>query len=245
VIIPDQSGKHDTGLAKLGKMNKFLDELSRRTAIDSMRYVDAPPKRHVAVMARPTPSIQLKDKDIQLPAPPHNSCEKTRDELKFLQNLTSNVTPEQTKLIKLADDNMITDIFMVDYDWPDKEQIVAQLEDLNKQINTITMKQKYKFNRPRPEQLAKEYGYNIKVFPSSTTKTPAYPSGHTTLAYVIAYISSDMNPSNRDKDLEKANQVALSRMLMGVHYPSDNEASISLAKQIYSSIKTEWFKDEV
>ena len=151
-------------------------------------------------MARPTPSIQLKDKDIQLPAPPHNSCEKTRDELKFLQNLTSNVTPEQTKLIKLADDNMITDIFMVDYDWPDKEQIVAQLEDLNKQINTITMKQKYKFNRPRPEQLAKEYGYNIKVFPSSTTKTPAYPSGHTTLAYVIAYISSDMNPSNRDKD---------------------------------------------
>ena len=245
MIIPDQSGKHDTGPVELGKMNKFLEELSRRTAIDSMRYVDAPPKRHVAVMARPTPSIQLKDRDIKLPAPPDNSCEETRDELKFLEKLTSNVTPEQTKLIKLADDNMITDIFMVDYDWPDKDQIVAQLEDLNKQINTITMKQKYKFNRPRPEQLAKEYGYNIKVFPSSTTKTPAYPSGHTTLAYVIAYISSDMNPSNRDKDLEKANQVALSRMLMGVHYPSDNEASISLAKQIYSSIKTEWFKNEV
>ena len=57
--------------------------------------------------------------------------------------------------------------------------------------------------------------------------------------------SNDFYFGDLDKDLEKANQVALSRMLMGVHYPSDNEASISLAKQIYSSIKTEWFKDEV
>ena len=225
------------------KTNKFIEELSRRSSIDSMVYTSSPPAEHVASMAAPTPSIRLRDKDIRLIPPPHNTCEKVKDELMFLEKITSNLSKEDKVLIRAADDRMIEDIFMVDYNWPDKDKIIEQLYLLNNEVDTVILKQKYKFNRPRPQQLAEALGYDINIFESLTTKTPAYPSGHTTLAYVIAYISSDMNPSKRDEDLEKANLVAKSRLMMGAHYPSDNEASIALAKQIYLSIKKEWFKE--
>lgn len=194
-------------------------------------------------MGRATPNILLKDEDIKLPTFPENNCDKTKNELLFLERLTSNLSRSDIQLIKNTDEAMIENLFMKDYVYPDKDEIIEKLYDLKSQINTFTMRQKYKFNRPRPQQLAEIFDYKINVFESKTTATPSYPSGHTTLAYVIAYISADMNPSNRDKDLALANSVAHARMLMGVHYPSDNSASIALAKQIYKAIDKSWFAE--
>lgn len=222
-------------------MNKILKRLEKYQQAELMNYVDSPSPEHLSVMGRATPNISLKDEDIKLSPFPKNNSDKTKNELLFLERLTSNVSASDVELIKKTDEGMIENLFMKDYIYPDKDEIILKLYNLKEQINAITMRQKYKFNRPRPQQLAEVFDYKINVFKSKTTSTPSYPSGHTTLAYVIAYISSDMNPSNRSRDLHLANSVANARMLMGVHYPSDNSASISLAKQIYSAIDKSWF----
>lgn len=224
-------------------MNKILKRLEKYQQAELMKYVDNPSPKHASVMGRATPNILLKDEDIKLPTFPENNCDKTKNELLFLERLTSNLSRSDIQLIKNTDEAMIENLFMKDYVYPDKDEIIEKLYDLKSQINTFTMRQKYKFNRPRPQQLAEIFDYKINVFESKTTATPSYPSGHTTLAYVIAYISADMNPSNRDKDLALANSVAHARMLMGVHYPSDNSASIALAKQIYKAIDKNWFAE--
>ena len=224
-------------------MNKILKRLEKYQQAELMNYVDSPSPEHLSVMGRATPNILLKDEDIKLPTFPENNCDKTKNELLFLERLTSNLSRSDIQLIKNTDEAMIENLFMKDYVYPDKDEIIEKLYDLKSQINTFTMRQKYKFNRPRPQQLAEIFDYKINVFESKTTATPSYPSGHTTLAYVIAYISADMNPSNRDKDLALANSVAHARMLMGVHYPSDNSASIALAKQIYKAIDKSWFAE--
>ena len=52
-------------------------------------------------------------------------------------------------------------------------------------VSPLVIKLKYKFNRPRPYQLA--YPLKLNLFPlrSTSALSPSYPSGHTAQAYVI------------------------------------------------------------
>jgi acid phosphatase (class A) len=44
-------------------------------------------------------------------------------------------------------------------------------------------------------------------------------------SFTEAYIYSEIIPSKRNEFIKKAEEVRWSRELMGIHYPSDNEAS--------------------
>ena len=50
-------------------------------------------------------------------------------------------------------------------------------------------------------------------------------AGHSLWSFTEAYIFSEIIPEKRSEFLEKAEEVRWSRELMGIHYPSDNEAS--------------------
>ena len=75
------------------------------------------------------------------------------------------------------------------------------------------------FKRPRP------YHLESRLNPLTRIGSPSFASGHSLWAYAEAYIFSEIIPEKRDKFLEKADEVRWSRELMGIHYPSDNEAS--------------------
>ena len=70
-----------------------------------------------------------------------------------------------------------------------------------------------------------------------SAQTASYPSGHTTQAYYIAYKLSDEFPKLKPQFLYVAKMVAESRVDRGVHFPSDNEAGIELAKNLYARDK--------
>ena len=86
------------------------------------------------------------------------------------------------------------------------------------------------FKRVRP------YNLDQTLHPVCTTKTKndSYPSGHTTVGYLMALTLIDMVPEKRDVILERADDYAHNRLVCGVHYASDLQASKLLAYSIHA-----------
>ena len=86
-------------------------------------------------------------------------------------------------------------------------------------IRVTEFRLKGHFKRARP------YHLEPKLQPLARIKSPSFASGHTLWAFTEAYVFSEIIPEKRDEFLKRANEVRWSRELMGIHYPSDNEAS--------------------
>lgn len=200
-----------------------------KKSIDSIGYTDKKESMKVD-------SIITLDWQNLLVEPPKNSSYVTKGELEYLQRITSRKTERERELINTVDKESL-DLFIpilkerglkVPY------KTVAETWDL---VWPVIYNLKFKFNRPRPEQLASMYGINIDVTKTTTHQTPAYPSGHTSYAALIANILSDMYPKYRNLFFRQVGIVGFARCVQGVHYPSDNQAAIEATKYIWQNIK--------
>ncbi len=90
------------------------------------------------------------------------------------------------------------------------------------------------FKALRPHELARKHGIPFMHDELATARSPSYPSGHTTQAYYLAMLLSDQFPELQGELFETAERVAESRIDRGVHFPSDNEGGIQLARQLYA-----------
>ena len=104
-------------------------------------------------------------------------------------------------------------------------------------IDTVLLNLKYKFRRPRPFQIAPHLGYIISVIQTDTHQTPAYPSGHQGQGAIIAEVLSSLYPEHKAQWNNFADLVGKARVMQGVHYPSDNEVSVALAKTLWANMK--------
>ncbi len=75
------------------------------------------------------------------------------------------------------------------------------------------------FARPRPYVVAKDLE---PVCPLATNY--AYPSGHTTVGYLMGIVLAAMVPEQRDRIFARTQEFGESRLVCGVHYPTDVEA---------------------
>lgn len=89
-------------------------------------------------------------------------------------------------------------------------------------INSLHAKRIYK--RPRP------YIRNPLIIPCIKKESSyAYPSGHTTHARLLARALSEIFPERAESLMKRADDIALSRIIGGVHHPSDIIAGKKLA----------------
>jgi acid phosphatase (class A) len=89
---------------------------------------------------------------------------------------------------------------------------------------------KYKYLRIRP------YKIDSNVNNLEETNWAAYPSGHAANSYINAYIYQELAPEFADTFIKDAYDMAHSREIIGVHYPSDSEASRVLARQLVNML---------
>jgi membrane-associated phospholipid phosphatase len=95
---------------------------------------------------------------------------------------------------------------------------------------------KNRFNRPRPCQLHDE------VRPMFCPGHAAYPSGHASEAYAVAFsliAATPRYPGLHKAFLDSARKIAWNREVAGVHYRSDTEAGILLASQLVAALHTD------
>jgi acid phosphatase (class A) len=167
--------------------------------------------------------------------PPKNSSESTLKELIYISEITNNRNNEETKLVYKVDSK--ASILVVDF--CNEKNIIfpkAEFDQLYNIIKPLIINTKTYFNRARPYQLAKFYGLTIDVIETETHHTPSYPSGHTVYARLAANLVSRSNPEFKNELDQIVNRSAYSRVLQGVHYPSDNNASIIFTDYIFSKL---------
>ena len=92
---------------------------------------------------------------------------------------------------------------------------------------------KHLFNRPRPYAADKELHPVCEL-----SDEPSYPSGHAMLGYLFGYVLAQMVPEERDVILERADLYAHHRLICGVHYPQDLEASRIASAVLFGLIST-------
>lgn len=210
--------------------DKFVSE-----QIKDMKYTDSPKTWDVS------DKITIAWDDI-LPDPPSNDSDTTKKELIYLSELTRNRSNSQVELIKLVDEEP-NDLYhktlkRLNLEFP--QEIFDKSWNI---LKNVIKNLKHKHNRPRPYQLSDKYGISINLLDSKTAQTPAYPSGHTAYAALGAYILAAKYPAHSEHFFDKVSTAGMARMLMGVHYPSDNEASMIITGAVWEDIRYKLFPE--
>lgn len=156
--------------------------------------------------------------------PPKNSSLQTFNELKFLEKITNSASEED---LQFSYDSEMGESYMYENF---AKSIHLNLNDvffnkLFEQTDPLLMLLKNHFNRPRPYQLAYPLGINLKLKVTTETLHPSYPSGHALDSHLAAYAMIKMKPEKTRDILLFCEKMEKSRLLAGVHFPSDNKYS--------------------
>ena len=165
--------------------------------------------------------------------PPANDSNETRTELFKLLAYNDGVIDR--KMVEEYDD--MTKPFM---ELIEKHNIDVTEDDLQQIIDEgakFTLKIKYKYNRPRPYQIAEHYGIeDFKRHKLDTAKTPSYPSGHALQGRLIGLILTDKDPEHQNEYMAVSQRISDSRIMARAHYPSDKEYGEKLADELYEQM---------
>ncbi len=100
---------------------------------------------------------------------------------------------------------------------------------------------KVHYKRPRPYQANPDIKPIIPV-----EESYSYPSGHGTRGMTAALVLAELFPARREALIKTGVTLGQDRVIGGVHYPSDIEASVTLAQALAASIvASDTFKTQV
>ncbi len=165
---------------------------------------------------------------------PTNESSTTKEELNLIKKDIENILLDDNKehflRFQRYDRNLlhtINSVFYVKGITVDKTTTSVAND-----INPLIFKLKQKYQRPRPYQLAQYY--KLKLFPynSKSASSPSYPSGHTLQAYCILNVIGTNNPKTYQFCKKMIDDIAQSRVSLGLHFPSDNDASYIIGNEI-------------
>jgi acid phosphatase (class A) len=160
-----------------------------------------------------------------LPPPAAVGSAANDAELAELHRIEQTRTPEQVAQAKADDaeeDMFVFKTVLGPNFTPAALPLTAALgEHVKNEQGIVGAQLKSYFQRPRP------YQTDATLHPvcELTQAHNAYPSGHSLTGYLEAFTLAEMIPEKRQEILERADEYAYNRMVCGVHYRSDIEAS--------------------
>jgi acid phosphatase (class A) len=229
---------------------KELAKLSGKALPDSSDRKQFPleglsPKNALKLLLKPQ-YLLVPVSDFKLSDFPANSSEQTKAEIEFLLKLQATARSEEKVKESLAFANVYYDVFVKPSDSTYKN-FQKNLFHIGRQLNGFTPENlpktakmmtkvwndctyyfwalKFQYNRTRP------YMLDSRIKNLNNTNFQAYPSGHSSASYVAAYIYQELLPEKTDLFVKNAYDMAYSREIIGVHYPSDSESGRVFARQ--------------
>jgi len=230
-------------VVRKSRKNSLVLSLAENLSIIDMKYGDEKNiNERMQKLLDQKPALVTIDYINLLPNPPANNSPEVRQELVQLKKKTEQLKKNKSlqNFIKIID---------VDADFPMKKiaekyklEYPQKLADKiwRDVLSPIQMQLKWKFNRPRPYQLAKKLGFDLEHIETKTHQSPSYPSGHAVHGYFTAFLLSDKCPKYEDEWMEAGKQVAMARLSQGVHFQSDADAALYIAKKIWDDIKDKY-----
>ena len=165
--------------------------------------------------------------------PPTNDSNETRTEIFKLLAYNNGVIDR--KMVEKYDDLIkpfmeLIEKYNVDVSEDDLEQIIDEAAK-------FTLKIKYKYNRPRPYQIADHYGIeDFKRHKLDSATTPSYPSGHALQGRLIGLILTDKDPKHQNEYMAVSQKISDSRIMARAHYESDKVYGEKLADELYEQM---------
>jgi acid phosphatase (class A) len=162
------------------------------------------------------------DLTVLLAPPPSDDSSRTRSEIAELAAIQKKRTPEE-KARAVADNTvsvfrLASGVLGPKFTAENLPLTAGFFERLADDAHPIVGAVKKYWGRPRPFRLSSRVQSCFGPISSG-----AYPSGHTTFAYMSAVVLADAVPEKKAAIFARAAQYGRSRMVCGVHYPSDVE----------------------
>jgi acid phosphatase (class A) len=207
-------------------------------------------------------------KDFKLPDVPANSSEQTLAEINYLLALQRYRTAEEIRssmymadvyynLRVMPGDSTYrryrTNLFRIGRSigsWFNPENLPITADFMAKvwqDASYFIWSFKFKYARVRPVVI------DPRIKNLQETDWAAYPSGHASNSYINAFIYQELAPEFTDVFIKDAYDMAHSREILGVHYPSDSESARIFARQFvnmlfkndefrkdFENVKREW-----
>jgi len=162
---------------------------------------------------------------------PSNSSEETKKELEYLVKITKEADEDDLKFCELMEKHHL-DFFVIVAKKLGLDVSKKQIENWVNDLEPLLFYLKDKFNRPRPYQLAKEYGMDLHPIKAPFAISASYPSGHSLEFLTIIIHLVKMKPEAAAELDVLYNDIKRVRELSGVHYPSDRKVSEYLFKEL-------------
>jgi acid phosphatase (class A) len=224
---------------------------SPNEAVDKQTYPfdSAVAKRRLSI--KPVYLQNITVADFNLPDAPANSSEQTRAELNYLLSLQKYRTTEDVRSslymanvyynlrVKPTDSTYTRfrrNLFFIGRSigsWfnPETLPVTANLmANVWQDASFFIWSLKYKYARVRP------YTLDSSIKNLEETNWAAYPSGHAANSYINAYIYQELAPQFTDMFIKDAYDMAHSREIIGVHFPTDSEVSRMFARQFVNKL---------
>ena len=202
--------------------------------LDALKYGNA--RREHIELLNTTNYLDKVFTDLTQYAFPANSSNTAKDELNSVRECIDELSQEEKIQKRFYDYDEGVVIMFLKYlvsKGATKDEAESLINALNYDVLPIIFKLKYYFNRVRPYQLA--FYYKLKLFPftSYSDGSPSYPSAHAVQAYLFAMVIGDKYPQLYQHVTKFAQDIAISRIYMGLHYQSDVDFAYIVAQKIY------------
>jgi acid phosphatase (class A) len=228
---------------------------SEKESIDKQNFVTDNQTIERRLSLTPVYLTNVTVNDFKLPDPPANSSEQTRKEIDYLLAIQKYRTSEDVRSslyyanvyynlrVKPTDstyNRFRRNIFHIGRSigsWfnPETMPVTADfMANVWRDASYFIWSLKFKYARIRP------YVIEPTLKNLEQTDWAAYPSGHASNSYVNAFIYSELAPEFTDFFIKDAYDMAHSREIIGVHYPSDSESGRIFARQFVNML----FKNE-
>lgn len=228
---------------------------SANEEIDKQKFVTDQETIERRMSLKPFYLTDVKVDDFSIPNVPANSSEQTRAEINYLLALQNSRTEEEVRAslymadiyynlrVKPGDSTYARyrrNLFHIGSSigsWfnPENLPLTANLmASVWQDASYFIWSLKFKYARIRPVFIDSD----IKNL--QETDWAAYPSGHAANSYINAYLFQEFAPEFTDVFIKDAYDMAHSREIIGVHYPSDSESARIFARQFVNML----FKNE-
>ena len=171
---------------------------------------------------------------LSMTPPPPNDSQKTKSEVHYLLAYNDGVIDNE--MVQAYDD--VVKSFMPVVEKNGLQVSSDELQEILNETSKFTLQLKYKFNRPRPYQIAEHYEIeDFKRHNLDTAKSPSYPSGHALQGRLIALYLSDKDPENKNEYMMIGHNISESRIMARAHFPSDRKYGDMLGDELYKVMK--------
>lgn len=212
-----------------------LPDVTSGAAMDDLRFPKESWDHAVLVQLEKGPRYLERDEVFVLPAPAANSSDETKSEIEAMRALMLRRDDATLALIRRenAEDAftaVVEGAGMIPID-AKAEAMRAVLKEAVNEVGFFVLREKERFGRARPIQLA--------PYLKPVIETPghaSYPSGHAAQAYAAAEILALVDPPQNERYYAVAQDVAKRREIAGVHFASDTQAGIDLARQVVEKL---------